>query len=136
MTVYCYLPLYIFCGSHLLCALFSTAGEDPAEGAEEELSRIVKRIRQVWPDTRIIIRADGSFCREHLMSWCEGNGIGFIFGLPKNKRLPGIIREDIVDAVVRPTQTGRSFRIFDDFEYQMVKIWSRPRRVVSKAEHK
>ena len=132
---YCYLPRYIFCGNHLLSISFHTADEDPAEGAEEELSRIVKRIREVWPDTRIIVRADSTFSRESLMKRCEDSGVGFIFGLSKNSRLIGIIREDLVDAAVRYTRTGRPARIFDDFEYRTVKTWSRPRRVISKAEY-
>ena len=132
---YCYLPLYIFCGSHLLSVILRTADEDPAEGAEAELSRLVKRIREVWPDTRIIVRADSTFSRESIMKWCEDSGVDFIFGLSKNSRLTEIIPEDIVDAAVQYTGTGRTARIFDDFEYQTVKSWSRPRRVVSKAEY-
>ena len=132
---YCYLPRYIFCGNHPVSVSFHTADRDPAEGAEAELSRIVKRIREVWPDTRIIVRADSTFSREPLMKWCEDSGVGYIFGLSKNSRLIGIIREDMVDAAVQYARTGRTARIFDDFEYQTVKSWSRPRRVISKAEH-
>jgi hypothetical protein len=132
---YCYLPLYFFCGSHLLSVILRTADEDPAEGVEAELSRLVKRIREVWPNTWIIVRADSSFSRESNMKWCEDNGVDFIFGLSKNSRLLEIIREDLVDAAVQYTRTGRTARIFDDFEYQTVKTWSRPRRVISKAEY-
>ena len=42
---YCYLPLYIFCGEHLLCARLRTADQDGAAGTVAELARIVARIR-------------------------------------------------------------------------------------------
>ena len=49
---YCYLPLYIFCGEHLLCARLRTADQDGAAGTEEELARIIERIRLRWPRDR------------------------------------------------------------------------------------
>jgi hypothetical protein len=80
---YCYLPLYIFCGRHLLCAKLRTANIDGAAGAQEEVQRIVAQIRQSWPETRIILRGDSGFCRDGLMSWCEENRVDYVFGLAK-----------------------------------------------------
>jgi Transposase DDE domain group 1 len=61
---YCYLPLYIFAGDQLLCARLRAADKDAAAGAVEELSRIVAQVRQRWPKTRIVLRADSGFCRD------------------------------------------------------------------------
>jgi hypothetical protein len=72
---YCYLPLYIFCGEHLLCARLRRSNRDGAAGSAEELTRIVGHIRSRWPKTRIILRADSGFCREPLMRWCEDHGL-------------------------------------------------------------
>ena len=84
---YCYLPLYVFCGRHLLVAKLRRASLDAADGAVEEVARVVSRIRARWPTTRIMLRADSGFAREDLMAWCEANGVDFLFGLAKNERL-------------------------------------------------
>ena len=77
---YCYLPLYIFCGDFLLCAKLRTSDIDAAAGALDEVARIVTRIRQAWPDVRILLRGDSGFCREELMAWCEAHEVDFLFG--------------------------------------------------------
>ena len=84
---YCYLPLYIFCGEHLLCARLRPSNIDASAGSVEELERIVGRIRARWPGTRIVLRGDSGFCREPLMRWCEAHRIGYVFGLARNARL-------------------------------------------------
>jgi Transposase DDE domain group 1 len=78
---YCYLPLYIFCGEHLLCARQRASNQDASAGCREEVERIVKQIRQRWAKVRIILRADSGFCREELMAWCEQNRVDYVFGL-------------------------------------------------------
>src|SRR5271154_1520320 len=77
---YCYLPLYVFCGRHLLAAKLRPANIDAAAGTVEEIVRIVTQIRARWPRTRIILRADSGFARETLMVWCESNSVDFLFG--------------------------------------------------------
>ena len=85
---YRYLPLYIFSGEHLLCAQLRQANEDPASGVRQELERIVKTLREAWPAVRIILRGDSEFCREEIMSYCEGEGqLHYVLGLAKNSRL-------------------------------------------------
>src|SRR6516162_8770646 len=82
---YCYLPLCIFCGSHLLAAKQRPADIDASAGAVEEVARIVAQVRARWPEVRIVLRADSGFAREALMRWCEFNGVDFLFGLAKNE---------------------------------------------------
>ncbi len=132
---YCYLPLYIFCGRHLLAAKLRTSNIDGAAGAKEELERIVGRIRQRWPKVKILVRADSGFAREDLMAWCEANGVDYLFGLAKNKRLIGEISQDLGAARARFEETGAPARRFKDFSYRTLKSWSQARRVVGKAEH-
>src|SRR5207244_3752349 len=81
---YCYLPLYIFAGRHLLAAKLRTADKDAADGAKEEVARIIAQIRESWPQVEIILRADSGFARAELMAWCEENGVDYIFGLARN----------------------------------------------------
>jgi hypothetical protein len=136
---YCYLPLYIFCGEHVLCARLREADHDAAFGSLQEIQRIVMQIRAAWPATKIILRGDSGFCRNQLMSWCEGNGVDFVFGLARNQRLRKIIGAQMHAATQQWNQTGKPARVFSEFSYQTKKTkkggWDRERRVVSKAEH-
>src|SRR5205807_1758695 len=132
---YCYLPLYIFCGEHLLGARLRTADQDAAAGSEEEGKRIVQQIRQRWPQVQIILRADSGFCREKLMQWCEQEpGVDYVFGFARNPKLRTLIEEQMIEAAWQQSRTGQPARVFTEFEYQTAKSWSRARRVVAKAE--
>jgi len=132
---YCYLPLYIFSGDHLLCARLRPSNIDGAEGTVEELMRIVRQIRQAWPNVRIIIRADSGFCRDDLMTWCENNQVDYVLGLAKNERLKKQIVEELQQAEIQYHETQKPARVFKDFRYQTRTSWTRERRVVGKAEH-
>ena len=131
---YCYLPLYIFCGRHLLAAKLRRANIDGSAGALEEVERIIRQIRARWPRVRILLRADSGFAREPLMAWCEANRVDFVFGLARNPRLVEEISIDLAWAEEEATRTGQPARRFKDFRWSTLDSWSRRRRVVSKAE--
>ena len=132
---YCYLPLYIFCGEHLLGARLRPSNIDGSAGSVEELERIVGQIRARWPKTRIVVRGDSGFCREALMRWCEDNGLGYVFGLARNARLVRAIGRQLHEARAEYRRTGEPARRYRDFRYRTRKSWSRSRRVVGKAQH-
>ena len=132
---YCYLPLYVFCGEHLLCAKLRPSNIDAAAGSLKVLQKLVARIRAAWPNVKITVRGDSGFCREALMVWCEENQVDFLFGLAKNKRLTKIIGGELQAAKLACEATGQASRVFKDFTYQTQKSWQRARRVVGKAEH-
>jgi len=136
---YCYLPLYIFCGEHVLCARLRESNHDAAFGSLAEIQRIVAQIRAAWPEVKIILRGDSGFCRNELMIWCENNGVDFVFGLARNQRLRKIIGAEMHEATQQWNQTGKPARVFAEFDYQTRKTrksgWERKRRVVAKAEH-
>jgi len=131
---YCYLPLYIFCGRHLLCAKLRTADRDACDGALEEVKRIVGHIREHWKTTRIILRADSGFTRDALMSWCEANKVDYVFGLARNARLVRAIGLSLQQAHEQLEATGRSARVFQELRWKTRKSWNKERRVVAKAE--
>jgi hypothetical protein len=131
---YCYLPLYVFCGRHLLVAKLRRASLDAADGAVEEVARVVARIRARWPTTRIMLRADSGFAREDLMAWCEANGVDFLFGLAKNERLIAEIKTELDVVAAKSRRTGRMERRFKSFMWMTRRTWSRRRRIVAKAE--
>ena len=131
---HCYLPLYIFCGRHLLAARLRRSNIDASAGAVEEVARIVARIRRRWPKTRILLRGDSGFAREALMAWCETNRVDFLFGLARNDRLEQAIKAELMQASLDNLRTGRPARRFRDFTWSTLDSWSRNRRVVGKAE--
>ncbi len=132
---YCYLPLYIFCGDFLLCAKLRTSNRDASDGALEEVERIVAKIRAKWPEVEIVLRGDSGFCRDALMTWCEGNAVEYLFGFAKNPRLLKIIEAEQEEAKRLFKETQQAQRVYKDFVYQTRESWSRVRRVVGKAEH-
>jgi len=132
---YCYLPLYIFCGEHLLCARLRPANQDASAGSVEEVARIVAQLRQRWPRVRIILRADSGFCREELMAWCENHAVDYVFGLARNSRLRRKIAAEMRQAKKEHQSTGKAARVFAEFSYRTRQSWSRQRRVVAKAEY-
>jgi Transposase DDE domain group 1 len=132
---YCFLPLYIFCGSHLLCAKLRPADIDASAGALKQLQRIIGQIRLAWPQVKILVRGDSGFCRDPIMAWCEANDVDYLFGLAQNPRLLKRIAEPLEQACQQFQTTKQPARVFADFSYQTWQSWSRARRVVAKAEH-
>jgi hypothetical protein len=133
---YCYLPLYIFCGEHLLGVRLRTANIDASAGSLREVARIVSQIRQRWPEVRITLRGDSGFCRDELMSWCEQNRVDYVFGFARNERLRRLIADAMAQAARQYEETQKPARVFVEFPYQTTTgSWERVRRVVAKAEY-
>jgi hypothetical protein len=132
---YCYLPLYVFCGRHLLAARLRRSNIDASAGAKDEVARIVGQIRGRWPRVKIVLRADSGFARDELMAWCEANGVDYVFGLARNQRLVGAIAGELAAAELESLAQSRPARRFADFAWRTLDSWSRARRVVAKAEH-
>jgi hypothetical protein len=132
---YCFLPLYAFCGDWPLAAILRPANIDASAGTLAQLQRIIPRLRRAWPHVRIVIRGDSGFCREPIMRWCEENGVDYLFGLARNRRLVRALGQQLHAAQQQFAQTGQPARVFRDFSYRTKKSWSKERRVVGKAEH-
>lgn len=132
---YCYLPLYIFSGEHLVCARLRASNVGPAVGTVEELERIVGQIREQWPEVTIVIRADSAFSNDAIMSWCETRGVDYVLGLARNARLERMLASEMEQACAESKRTNLPFRSYKDFEYKTLDSWSLTRRVVGKAEY-
>jgi Transposase DDE domain group 1 len=132
---YCYLPLYVFCGRHLIAAKLRRSDIDASAGSVEEMERIVGQIRARWPRVKIVLRADSGFAREALMAWCEANTVDYVFGLARNERLEGRIADALDEArLLSQANAGQPARVFRDFDWSTKDSWSRRRRVIAKAE--
>ena len=132
---YCYLPLYVTCGDRLVISKLRTSNRDQSAGSTEVLTHLVARIRERWPEVRIIVRADSGFAREELMKWCEGNGVFYVLGVAKNPRLLKKIGKELVEARELYERTEKAARVFAHFLYRTLRTWSCSRRVIAKAEH-
>lgn len=131
---YCFLPLYVFCGSQLLCAYLRPSNIDGARHSWAILALITKRLRAEWPEVKIIFRGDSGFCRWKMLRWCDRNNVDYIVGLAKNSRLKSIGAGLINRAEERFEETGDKQRLFAEFDYA-ASTWDRKRRVIIKAEH-
>jgi Transposase DDE domain group 1 len=132
---YCYLPLYVFCGRHLLAAKLRRSNLDASAGALAEVERIIAQIRARWPRVEILLRADSGFARDELMAWCEAHRVDFIFGLARNERLVGVIGAELAEVEAESLAQGGPARRFADFAWRTLDSWRRDRRVVAKSEH-
>lgn len=132
---YCYLPLYIFCGQHLLCARLRRSNIDGAAGSLEELERIVTQIRARWPKVQIIVRGDSGFCRDWLMSWCEDESVDYVLGVARNARLEEKVGPLLMHAEQLCEARGRTVKLYTYFEWRTLETWSRKRLVIAKGEH-
>ena len=131
------MPLYVFCGRHLLLAQLRPANIDGARGARNQIRRIVAMIRERWPNVDILLRGDSGFARENLMRWCEGNAVDYVFGLARNEVLLKKAQRVRGKAAMAMIETGQPVRAYGNFHHiTKSRTWARPRRVIAKVEHK
>ncbi len=131
---YCFLPLYVFCGERLLVSYLRPSRIDGAKHAWAVLSLLVKRLRQAWPEIRIVFRGDSGFCRHRMLSWCDRHQVSYVVGLAKNDRLNAMAASWLKQAEVRFEKTKDKQRLFGEIRYA-AGTWTRERRVIAKAEH-
>ena len=130
---YCYLPLYVFCGQQLLCAYLRPSDIDGAKHAGAILKLLVGRLRQVWPQVRIVFRGDSGFCRQRILNWCERSGVHFIVGLARNPRLQAQVAFAELSMKDEYERTGAKQRLVDEFSYA-AQSWPHERRVITRLE--
>jgi hypothetical protein len=131
---YCFLPLYVFCGDHLLCAYLRRSNIDASRHSRAILKLMVRRLRQAWPNVKITIRADSGFCRWRLMRWCERHGVHYVLGLAKNTVLERRSEGTLLRGRLGYEESGVKQRLFDEFTYA-AGSWDRSRRVILRHEH-
>jgi Transposase DDE domain group 1 len=131
---YCYLPLYVFCGEQLLVAYLRPSNIDESKHAGAVLKLLVRRLREAWPKVRIILRGDSAFCRRRILAWCERNGVYYIVGLAKNKRLNRMTEAQRERLARKYAQSQVKQREFAELRYA-ARTWKAERRVIARLEH-
>ena len=132
---YCFLPLFVFCGSHLLTAYLRSASRDAAHNAPAVLKLLVTRLRQQWPDVRIIVRADAGYCRPLLLSWCDRNDVDYVIGMSKNSVSMTRSKLTQLESKLEHGISGKKAVTFDEFLYSAGSWRNRQRRMIVKAEY-
>jgi hypothetical protein len=130
---YCYLPLYVFCGQQLLCAYLRPSSNDGAQHTAAILKLLVRRLRQAWPEVRIIFRGDSGFCRQRVINWCERSGVQYIIGLARNPRLEAIVAFAQLAMKDEYERSRQKQRLIDEFRYA-AQSWPHERRVITRLE--
>ena len=132
---YCFLPLYVFCGSQLLVAYLRPSNIDGAKHSWPILSLLVKRLRKAWPNVRIVFRGDSGFCRHRMLDWCDRNDVGYIVGVARNKNLEKLSRRWMEQSkrLFESDEEQKSKRVYGEFQYA-AQTWSEKKRVIAKAE--
>ncbi len=131
---YCFLPLYVFSGQHLLSAYLRPSNIDGAKHAGAMLAVITRRLRKVWPRVRIVFRGDSGFCRDRVLRWCERNRVHYVVGIARNNRLEQEAAPQMQRAKERYEKTKQAQRIFSNF-YYAAGTWENERRVIAKSEY-
>jgi hypothetical protein len=131
---YCFLPLYVFCGEQLLVSYLRPSNQDNARHAWAVLKLLVQRLRQAWPEVKLVVRADSGFCRWRMLRWCEDHAVGYVIGLAKNERVLALAQPWVAQARARYESSREKQRVFGEVRYA-AESWDRPRRVIVKAEH-
>jgi hypothetical protein len=131
---YCFLPLYVFCQDQLLVSYLRPSKIDGAKHSWAILKLLTQRLRQVWPKVKIILRADGGFCRWRMLRWCERHDVKYIVGIGKNARLLALAKPTIDRAEAAHQKSEKKQRLFTSVKYA-ASTWDKKRRVILKAEH-
>lgn len=130
-----YHPLLVFDGTtgQLITAILRPGTAHAGHGTLAILRRIVRRLRERWPEITIELRADAGFAKPEIYAWCEEHGIDYTIGLVTNARLQQVAAPLQDDALVQQRATGTKVRLLGETSYQ-AGSWDRPRRVIIKAE--
>lgn len=131
---YCYLPLHVFCQDELLVSLLRPSNIDGSRYAGAILRLLVTRLRQAWPDIKILFRGDCAFARKHILYWCEQNEVDYVVGIAGNSRLKSMAKILTDQAKSQYNESGEKQRLFDEFNYA-AGSWHQQRRIIAKAEH-
>ena len=136
---YCYLPLIVTARAdggpdELLATVLRPGRTHAGAGALSILRRIVARLREAWPEVRILLRGDSGFARPEIYDWCELNGVHYLIGLAINNRLRELaktyLRWASVEYLLGDVEKVRNLH---DTRYA-AGGWTRERRVLIKAE--
>jgi len=132
----CFLPIHVYdTATSRPVAVLLRPGKTPSgQEIRGHLRRLLRVIREYWPDTHITIRGDSHYGRPQVMDWCDKNGIEFVFGLAGNDVLRRLVEPLADDVRVRRAEAGAAvIRRYTETRYR-AKSWQVDRRVAARIE--
>ena len=132
---YCFLPLHVYEGlsGRLITTIFKAKRFSAAQMLGV-LKRLLKCLRQAWPDTLMIVRGDSHFAYPEVMQWIEAQAnLHYVTGLTSNRVLQKLAHEVVEQAKRAYARDGGKVTRFHSTRYQ-AGTWPQPRRVVIKVE--
>ena len=145
---HCYLPLFLFEGlsGKLITAILRPGKRPTGKENAAIIKRVLRLIRQAWPDTHIVLRGDGHFANPELMALCDDDErLDFLFGLAGNQALSpkaGPLLKEARSLHQTQCENARrgngtppaATRLYDDIDGYQARTWPQAYRVVLKAE--
>jgi hypothetical protein len=128
------LPLYVFCGQDMLACVLRPSWRDPASVVSALIKLIAHRLRQRWPQVRLIVRGDSGFCRPKVLRRFDAWRIDYIIGVQKNPTLEWFSAVPARMLAEQYEATGTKQRLIGEFRYAS-RNWDRERRVIARLEH-
>lgn len=133
---HCYMPLHIYEGlsGKLVTTILKPGRRDKQNNIATFIKKLIKHLREQWPNTMIIVRGDSHFASKDFMQWCSGKEkTGFITGLSGNKKLNELAALTINSAKREFKQYGKPVKRYHSFMYQ-AGSWEIPQKVIVKVE--
>ena len=131
----CFLPIHVYdTATARPVALLLRPGAPPS-GAEirNHLRRLVRRIRQHLPNTRLSTRGDGHYGRPEVMAWCEANAVGYILGMSSNAALHRLVESVAGEIRTQPAVSEAAALRRAELRYG-ARSWACQRRVAARIE--
>ena len=130
-----YLPIAITCAENDMVAVVGLRHGTCSTflGADTDLRYLVGRLRAVWPDVRIHVRADSGFGVPVMYQVCRELKLSYTFGIGMNARLKAMSEDLLKEALEEYERSDEPQRLFLLVEYQ-AKNWPISQPIVIKAE--
>ena len=130
---YCFLPMHVFSGDELVATLLKPSSGDGTKDTGAMLKLIVNRIRERWPDMRIVFRGDAGFARKHVLHWCENNKVEYVVGIGGNRVLQRRVEKEMKGMIFKQRESGVDQKRYLSLQYK-AGTWKKERRVIAKLE--
>ena len=131
-----YHPLLVFDGrtGFPLAAVLRPGNTHASHGALAVLKRLIKKLKQAYPEALILFRADAGFAVPALYRYLERQEVRYVIGFITNNRVLEKAAALLKKAQAAYQVTGEKQRLFTAFSYQ-AESWTRPRRIIAKVEY-
>ena len=133
---YCYMPIHIYEGKSgkLITTVLRPGKRPTGKQIASILKRVVRKIRQAWPEVGILLRGDSHYSCPAVFDFCEDNDMKYVLGLRPFSPLVREVKPFIEEVFQRFKQERHPVKMFTETLYK-AKSWQKARRVIAKVEY-